>query len=113
MARTRRIPVEEGSGNVFADLGFKNAEEEELLRADLVLRLVQLIRRRRLTQVEAARLLGVTQPKISALFNGKLEGFSIERLIRLLCTLGQDVRITVQPKPRGRPRGRVIVEQAA
>jgi predicted XRE-type DNA-binding protein len=112
MARTERIRIEEGSGNVFADLGFKNAEEE-LLRADLVLRLVQLIRRRRLTQAEAARLLGITQPKISALVNGKLKGFSIERLMRLLCSLGQDVRISVRPKPRGRARGRVIVEQAA
>jgi predicted XRE-type DNA-binding protein len=112
MARTKRITVEEGSGNVFADLGFKNAEEE-LLRAELVLRLVQLIRGRGLSQVEAAGLLGVTQPKVSALFNGKVAGFSVERLMRLLCRLGQDVRITVRPKPRGRDRGRVMVEKAA
>jgi predicted XRE-type DNA-binding protein len=112
MGRIKRIPVEEGSRNVFADLGFKNAEAE-LLRAELVLRLVHLIRRRGLSQVEAGGLLGLTQPKVSALFNGRVAGFSAERLMRLLCRLGQDVRITVRPKPRGRDRGRVIVEKAA
>ncbi len=113
MARRRKIRIEEGSGNVFADLALDNPEEE-LLRAELVLQLVRAIRRLEITQAEAAKRLGVDAAKISALVNGKLAGFSIERLFRYLTLLGQDVRVIVSPSTarRRRVRGRLQVEAA-
>jgi predicted XRE-type DNA-binding protein len=110
MARKRqaRIPVIPSSGNVFADLGFAEPEEE-LTKTQLATQIRQVIRRRRLTQVHAASLMGIDQPKVSALLNGRLENFSSERLMRLLTTLGQDVDITVRTKPRSRERGRIRV----
>ncbi|MCI0349905.1 MAG: helix-turn-helix domain-containing protein, partial [Acidobacteriales bacterium] len=75
------------SGNVFADLGFPNAEEM-LAKAELAQKITAIIERRRLTQVRAAEVLGVDQPKISALKRGRLSGFSLERLVRFLILLG-------------------------
>jgi len=96
------------SGNVFADLGLPNPEEA-LAKAELANKIILLIRERRLTQVQAAKILGVDQPKVSALIRGNLTGFSIERLMRFLLRLGQDIRITVQASPRARTRARVLV----
>jgi predicted XRE-type DNA-binding protein len=87
---------EVSSGNIFADLGFAEPEEE-LARAELAHRIVSIIEDRDLTQVEAAALMGVNQPKVSALVHGHLEGFSLERLARYLNALGQDVEIVVRP----------------
>jgi predicted XRE-type DNA-binding protein len=106
--RKTEITVTPSSGNVFADLEFAEPEEE-LTKARLASHIRQTIKRRRLTQSAAARLMGVDQPKISALFNGRLANFSSERLMRLLTTLGQDVEITVKTKPRNRARGRIRV----
>ena len=86
----------EGSGNVFADLGLPNADEL-LAKADLAVRITDILRRRRLTQVQAAEILAVDQPKVSALIRGRIAGFSIERLLRFLLLLGADVAITIQP----------------
>jgi predicted XRE-type DNA-binding protein len=88
--------IEAGGGNVFADLGFKNSEEL-LAKAELVQRIADIIAERKLTQARAAKVLGVDQPKVSALLRGKLDGFSIDRLFRFLNTLGRDVEITVRP----------------
>lgn len=110
--RDAEIPVTSGSGNVFADLGFAEPEEE-LTKAQLASHIRQIIKRRRLTQVAAASLMGIDQPKVSALFNGRLANFSSERLMRLLTALGQDVDITVKAKPRSRARGRIRVVDAA
>jgi len=96
------------SGNVFADLEMPNAEEL-LAKAELAHKIAMVISERRLTQVEAAKLLGVDQPKISALLRGRLAGFSLERLMRYLLLLGQDIKITVQACPRSRSRARVKV----
>jgi predicted XRE-type DNA-binding protein len=74
---------------MFADLGFAEPEEE-LAKAQLASHLRQVIKQRRLTQVAAAALLGIDQPKVSALLNGRLANFSTERLMRLLTALGQD-----------------------
>ena len=96
------------SGNVFADLGLPNSEEA-LAKAELAHKIGVVIRERGLTQVQAAELLGIDQPKISALIRGHLSGFSIDRLMRLLLLLGQDIKITVQACPRSRSRARVQI----
>jgi predicted XRE-type DNA-binding protein len=102
------IPVTRSSGNVFDDSGFAEPEEE-LTKAQLASHIRQVIKRRRLTQVAAAALMGIDQPKVSALLNGRLVNFSSDRLMRLLTTLGQDVEIVVRAKPRNRERGRIQV----
>ena len=103
-----RIPVIESSGNVFADIGLPGPEEE-LTKAQLASHIRQVIKRQRLTQVAAARLMDIDQPKVSALLNGRLANFSSERLMRLLTALGQDVDITVRAKPRTRAYARIRV----
>jgi predicted XRE-type DNA-binding protein len=97
-----------GSGNVFADLGLPEPEEA-LAKAGLALKIIVLIREKGLTQVQAAQLLGVDQPKVSSLIRGNLAGFSLERLMRFLLRLGQDINITVQASPRSRSQARVLV----
>ena len=93
------IKVQASSGNVFADLGLANPDEL-LIKAELVRQISNSIDARGLTQAEAARILGIDQPKVSALLNGKLSGFSTDRLFRFLNALGSDVEIRVVPKPR-------------
>lgn len=106
--RSSSIPVTASSGNVFADLGFSEPEEE-LTKAQLAVLIRQVIARRRLTQVAAAAAMGIDQPKVSALLNGRLANFSSQRLMKLLTALGQDVEITVKAKPRNRAHGRIRV----
>lgn len=106
----KRIAVSVGSGNVFRDLGLKNAEEL-LAKAKLAARIVQILEERELTQKQAANVLGIDQPKVSQVYRGRLDDFSIERLMRFLTALHRDVRIVIDDKPRRR-RGRVIVEAA-
>jgi len=108
MAKKSLIDVTPSSGNVFADLGVAEPEEE-LAKAQLATRIRRVIRGRRLTQVAAAAVMGIDQPKVSALLNGRLANFSSERLMRLLTRLGQDVEIVVKTKPRRRQRGRIRV----
>jgi predicted XRE-type DNA-binding protein len=88
--------VERGSGNVFADLGFSNPDLA-LAKAKLVQRIRELIEERKLTQVKAAKLLGLDQPKVSALVRGRVDGYSIDRLFRFLTALAQRIEITVRP----------------
>ena len=95
---TQEIGVQTSSGNVFFDLGLENSDEL-LVKAELARKISGIITSQRLTQAEAAELLGVDQPKISALLNGKLSGFSTERLFRFLNALGRDVEIVVKTKP--------------
>lgn len=100
------MSITESSGNVFRDLNLPDPEILEV-KAGLVHKITQVIRARRLTQVEAAKVLKLTQPKISALLNGNFDGFSIERLIRLLNLLNHNVSISVT-RARGRtPTARV------
>lgn len=89
------------SGNIFADLGLPNSEDR-LIKAGLARKISEIIASRSLTQVQAAEILGIDQPKISALIRGRLKDFSIERLIKFLNILGNDVEITVKPKPENR-----------
>ena len=95
-ATEQSVRVERGSGNVFADLGFSNPDLA-LAKAELVQRIRELIEERKLTQTKAAKLLGLDQPKVSALMRGRVEGYSIDRLFRFLTALGQRVEITVRP----------------
>src|SRR5437868_8201982 len=90
------VRVEQGSGNVFADLSLPHPELA-LAKAELVQRIRDIIAERKLTQVKAAKLLGLDQPKVSALVRGRVEGYSIDRLSRMLNALGQRVEITVRP----------------
>jgi predicted XRE-type DNA-binding protein len=99
------------SGNVFADLGFRDADERQT-KVRLAVTINDVLERRRLSQAEAARQLGINQPKISALSKYKLEGFSVERLMRFLTSLDQDVEIVIRNKPRTRRLARVIVTAA-
>jgi predicted XRE-type DNA-binding protein len=103
-----RRNVTESSGNVFADIGFDNAEEL-MAKAKLAMRIGEIIRERKLTQTRAARLLGVDQPKVSALLRGRLDGFSVERLFRFLNVLGRDVEIFIRPASAGPKRARLRV----
>jgi predicted XRE-type DNA-binding protein len=112
MAKKQDIAVMPGSGNVFADIGVAEPEEE-LAKAQLASRIREIIRGSRLTQVAAAAVMGIDQPRVSALLNGRLTSFSSERLMRLLTRLGQDVEIVVRSKPRRRQRGRIRVVETA
>lgn len=97
-----------GSGNVFADLGLPNANEL-LAKTDLAFQISRIIEERRLTQTEAAEILGIDQPKVSALVRGKVWGHSMERLYRYLNALGRDIDIVVRPKARSHAAGTVRV----
>jgi predicted XRE-type DNA-binding protein len=105
---SRKTRVTASSGNVFKDLGLPNPEEL-LAKAELVRQISNVIEQRGLTQVEAAEVLGTTQPKVSDLLRGRLSGFSMERLIRYLNALNRDVQIVVRRTPRGRKHGNVSV----
>lgn len=96
------------SGNVFADLGLRDANEKQT-RVRLAVAINQIIEVRRLSQSAAARLLDINQPKISALVNYRLEGFSVERLMHFLNALDRDVEIVIRRKPRSKRAARIVV----
>jgi predicted XRE-type DNA-binding protein len=106
-SKTKQTQVEWGSGNVFADLGLPNAGELQH-KARLGVLIHQSIREQGLSQIEAARVLGVNQPKISALINGKMDGFSLERLLLFLSALGHDVKLTIGRRATS-PKGRRLL----
>src|SRR3972149_12142867 len=97
-----------GSGNVFADLRVARPEEA-LAKAELAHKITALIERRGLTQAEAAALLDVDQPKISALRRGRLSGFSLDRLVRFVVLVGHDVEIVVKKRARPPGQARLLV----
>ena len=107
MSRKEKNQVERGSGNVYADLGLPEADTQ-LLKAELVSRVDQIIRQRRLTQTKAADILGISQPDVSRLLKGDFREYSMERLFRLLQALGQDVEIVIR-KPRSRRPGQLHI----
>jgi predicted XRE-type DNA-binding protein len=104
--------VHKSEGNVFADLGLADPEGR-LAKAQLAHQICQIITARKLTQLKAAQLLGLDQPKISALVHGRLRGFSVERLFRCLNDLGREVEVIVRPAPKRAGRGRILVIAAA
>ena len=107
----RGIPVEEGSGNVYADLGYVDSEGM-LIKARLTAKIAEIIERRGLTQVQTADILGLTQPKVCALLKGQFRGISEHRLLECLTRLGRDVHIVVKPSPRSRANGRLTLSVA-
>lgn len=107
----REEEVVRGTGNVFADLGYPDAAERQA-KLRLAYALNQILGARKLSQAEAANVLGVTQPKVSALRHYKLAGFSVERLLNLLTALDQDIDIVIKRKPRSRRAGRISVVAA-
>ena len=108
MDKTERR-VERGGGNVFADLDLPDADAH-LLKAELVSRIDGIVRQRKITQTEAARLLGLSQPDVSRLLRGDFREYSLERLFRLLTALGRDVDIVIrQPASAARGRLRIAV----
>ena len=109
---SEEMKVTPSSGNVFADLGLPDADQL-LAKADLAIEITRIIDERGLTQVEAAELMDVDQPKVSALVNGRLDGFSMERLYRFLNALGSDVEIIVRPKPKSRKEATLKVTRRA
>jgi predicted XRE-type DNA-binding protein len=103
--------ITRGTGNVFADLGYADAEERQT-KLRLAFAINEVVARRRLAQAAAAEKLGINQPKVSALANYKLDGFSVERLMTFLTALDQDVEIVIRKKPRSRAVARISVVAA-
>ena len=95
------IEIEKGNTNVYADLGRADADAM-LVKAQLTSKIADIMKRRRLTQMEAAELFGMPQPKVSAMLNGRFRGISEERMLRCLLALGQNVQIVVKPARKGK-----------
>jgi predicted XRE-type DNA-binding protein len=94
--KSKKIPTEKSSGNIFADLGLPHPEQE-LLKSRLTLQIYRLVKARGLKQAEAGKILGIKQPHVSMLMRNRSGSFSVERLMEFLTALGQDVEITVRP----------------
>ncbi len=101
------VEYTESSGNVFADLGF-DEPEEELAKAEILIQFADAVVVRGLTRAQAAKALGINQLEVSALLNGNVEGFSLDRLIRPLLMLDKDVSIVAEPKRRERGQFSVV-----
>ena len=108
---THGTPAQKGTGNVYADLGYRDSAGMEM-KARLVAQIREIIAQRGLTQAKAAKILGLTQPKLSKLLRGQFRGVSERRLLDCLTRLGRDVRIIVQRAPRNRHTGRLTVHFA-
>jgi predicted XRE-type DNA-binding protein len=107
--RSKKMGFEVSSGNVFADLGFPDAADLDI-KIRLAVEIVRVVNAQRLSQVAAARVLNINQPKVSALKNYKLDGFSVERLMSFLIALGQDVEIRIRSCGKSDPAPRIHVE---
>ena len=107
---TNKIKVTKSSGNVFADLGVPDAEQH-LIKAEIVIGIAARIKDRGLTQVEAARKIGLSQPDVSKLLRGNFAGFTLDRLFAFLCALGSDVSIRVAA-PKTKKEGHLRLEMA-
>ena len=100
--------IEKGSTNVYADLGYPDAGEM-FVKAQLAAKIGEIIRSRKLTQLQAAALLGITQPKLSNLLRGRFRGISETKMIECLTRLGRNIEIVVKQAPRSKAAGRVSV----
>jgi predicted XRE-type DNA-binding protein len=107
-AKRKRTMVEASSGNVFTDLGSPDADERQT-KVRLAVAIQGEIVSREWSQARAAEILGINQPKVSALMKYRLEGFSVERLMNFLTALGNDVEILIKPRRGARRPGRILV----
>ena len=105
---TQKSNIQVSSGNVFADLNLHNPDKM-LIKAELVRQIGEIINKQNLTQIETTELLGIDQPKVSALLRGKITDFSLERLFRFLNALDRDVEIVVKSKPKTRKEAQIKV----
>ncbi len=106
--RKTKLRVTKSSGNVFADLGLPNPEQE-LLKARLTLQIYRIVKGRGLTQARAGEILGIKQPHVSALMRNRAGNFSVGRLMEFLTALGQDVKITVKPTRKAQGEMSVVM----
>ena len=94
---TKHLKIEKGSGNIFRDLGFPPGEAQNLImRAELMIKIEQFVRKSGMTQKEAARLLGITQPRLNLLLKRKIELFSLDALVNMVARMGMQVKLTVR-----------------
>jgi predicted XRE-type DNA-binding protein len=100
--------IEKGSGNGFADIGFAN-DQEMLVKANLALKISEIIVQRRLTQIEASAILGMPQPKLSKLLRGQFHGVSETKMLECLNQLGRDIQIVIRKANRDKRIGRTSV----
>jgi predicted XRE-type DNA-binding protein len=100
--------IEKSSGNIFADIGFTN-DQEMLVKANLALKISEIITQRRLTQMEAALVLGMPQPKLSKLLRGQFHGVSETKMLEYLNKLGRDIQIVIRKANRDKRIGRTSV----
>ena len=107
-AEMHETGISGGGDNVFADLGLPEADER-LAKAELAIRIEELIAARGLTQAQAAAVMGIAQPDVSNIVRGRLRGYPLERLVHCLVALDQLVEITVRPRDAGEDRARVLV----
>jgi predicted XRE-type DNA-binding protein len=105
---SKGIPYNQGSENVFADIGVRDPDES-LVRAKLAKQIAELIRRKGLRQNQVSEILGVDQSKVSKLVRGRISGFTSDRLLRYLNALGCDIHIQIRPTRTIRKRGKVVV----
>ena len=105
---TRKLNVEASSGNVFADLDLPDARTH-FLKAQIVAEIYRLTNARRLSQIRAGALMGITQPEVSRMFRGHFREYSVERLIGFLTAFDRDVDIVSRPRRKARGRGRIRI----
>lgn len=107
-----KIKVERGSSNIFADLGFPDAEER-LLKAQIVAEIYRLTNMRKQTQARTGKLLGISQPEVSRMFRGHFEEYSVDRLMNFLTAFSQDVEIVVRPHKKTGRTGKITFTPVA
>lgn len=108
----RKIKVERGSGNIFADLGLPDAEIH-FLKAQIVSEIYRLTNQRKLTQAAAGKRMGISQPEVSRMFKGHFREYSVDRLMEFLTAFDRDVEIVVKPHKRTGKAGKITFVPAA
>jgi len=108
----RKVRIEKGSGNIFADLGLPDADTH-FLKAQIVAEIYRITNERKLTQTEAGKLMGISQPEVSRMFKGNFREYSVERLMGFLTTFDRDVEIVARPRKKSAKSGRITFTTAA
>lgn len=111
MRKAGKPKIRRGGANVFADLGLPDAKNH-FIKAQLVGRMMDIMKSRKLTQAAVARIVGIAQPDVSNLIRGRFRGYSIDRLMGFLVALDQDIEIVVRSKPKRRADARLTVRAA-